>query len=50
MVVMVVLVAGCGGAVIPAGRSYVPSRLDGAPTSDVVSAEFAEVARSLMVL
>jgi len=44
MVVMVVLVAGCGGAVIPAGRSYVPSRLDGAPTSDVVSAEFAEVA------
>lgn len=37
------LVIGCGGIKLPSPRSYVPSRLDAPPTSEVLSAEYAEV-------
>lgn len=44
IVVVAGLVVGCGGVKLPAPRSYVPSRLDGPPTSDLLAADYATLA------
>ncbi len=41
------LVIGCGGVKLPSPRSYVPSRLEEPATSDLLSAEYAELAPSI---